>query len=166
MGQLDSQTRIYVAEILRGFIEGDYDHVAEVHFQAGYVPKDQPFGDFKIACRAIGEPILGLPVNQISIAKLLTLLFKITEDFNMQTQPQLLLLQKTLVMVEGIAMKLYPEINMWKVTEPWVKDWAQQHLGSKAKWRDVSAELQKCFIEAPDILKKLRLLIEEKITHS
>lgn len=161
MGRLDHQTRIFVAEILRGFILQDYDHVAQIHFDAGYVPHDQSFGDFKLACRAIGEPIMGMPAEKISLATLLSLLFKITRDFNMETQPQLLLLQKTMVLVEGLAMHLDPKINMWQLAEPWIKDWANENLGMKARVKDTSAALGSLLLKMPELLKKLESLIEE-----
>ena len=133
MGRLDHKTRLYLAEILRGFLGRDYEHVARVHFTAGYVPRSKSMGSFAQACRAIGEPIVDLPGSKISIGKLLTHLFKVTKDFDMVTQPQLLLIQKTTVVVEGLAVKLSPNINMWKVAEPWIKDWSAKNLKLDSK---------------------------------
>ncbi|MFV9875503.1 MAG: 2-polyprenylphenol 6-hydroxylase [Rickettsiales endosymbiont of Dermacentor nuttalli] len=129
MGRLDYDTRIYVAEILRGFLERNYLRVAHIHIKAGYVPKHQSVENFAQACRSIGEPIIGLPANQISVGKLLSQLFKITEDFEMETQPQLLLLQKTLIVVEGVGSSLDQEVNMWQLAEPWIKQWTSKNLG-------------------------------------
>lgn len=145
MGRLDKNTRIFVAEILRGFMDGDYLHVAKIHLKAGYISKDFNVEDFALACRAIGEPIMGLPVNQISVAKLLGLLFKVTEDFNMQTQPQLLLLQKTMVMVEGVGTLLYADVNMWQMADAWVKEWAKNNLGLKSEVLRLFEDLQEVF---------------------
>lgn len=133
MGRLDEETRFYVAEIMRGFLTRDYRHVAAIHFKAGYVPKHQDMGDFILALRAIGEPILNCPAREISLAKLLALLFKITRDFDMRTQPQLLLLQKTLILVEGVCKQLDPDINLWDVARPWMEAWAKKHLGLHAQ---------------------------------
>jgi len=133
MGRVDSATRRYLAEMLYGFFKRDYMKVAEVHFDAGYVPKGQSIELFAQACRGVGEPILGLPQNKISIAKLLGQLFKITEDFQMETQPQLLLLQKTMMLTEGIGRSLTPDINMWILTEPLIEDWARENMGAKAR---------------------------------
>ncbi len=133
MGRLDNATRIYVAEILRGFLSRDYLHVAQVHFDAGYVPASKSLETFAQACRSIGEPIVGLPVNQISIARLLSQLFAITEDFEMETQPQLLLLQKTMMLVEGVGGMLNPNVNMWQLAEPWIEAWVTRNMGLKAQ---------------------------------
>jgi ubiquinone biosynthesis protein len=154
MGRLDKQTRIYVAEILRGFLTGDYKHVAKIHFYAGYVPAHKSEEDFMLACRAIGEPIMGLPASQISIGKLLAMLFKVTEDFDMETQPQLLLLQKTMVLIEGVGQKLYPEVNMWQQAEGWIKNWAGNNLGFEAKVKDGAKELMGILLDLPKQLKK------------
>lgn len=155
MGRLDKQTRIYVAEILRGFLTGDYRHVAKIHFYAGYVPAHKSEEDFMLACRAIGEPIMGLPASEVSIAKLLAMLFKVTEDFDMETQPQLLLLQKTMVLIEGVGQKLYPQVNMWQQAEGWIKQWAGHNLGFEAKIKDSAKELLGILMDLPKQLKKV-----------
>jgi ubiquinone biosynthesis protein len=136
MGRIDKQTRIFLAEMIQGFLTRDYLKVAKVHFEAGFVPKSKSLENFAQACRSIGEPIIGQPVNNISIARLLEQLFKITKDFEMETQPQLLLLQKTMVLIEGIGMKLDPDVNMWKLAEPWIENWAIHNISPEAKIRD------------------------------
>src|SRR5207249_11508786 len=100
-------------DMLLGFLSGDYRRVAEVHFAAGYVPPRGSFDAFTQACRAIGEPILGRPLEQISLARLLAQLFQVTEEFDMETQPQLLLLQKTMVLIEGVGRRLDSSVNIW-----------------------------------------------------
>lgn len=155
MGRLDKKTRVYVAEILHGFLKRDYMHVAQVHFTAGYVPPHQSVGNFAQACRSIGEPIVGLPQNQISIARLLAQLFKITEDFEMETQPQLLLLQKTMVLVEGVGGTLYPEVNMWQLAEPWIEQWAKENLGAKAKAKESVSHLVEIIRRLPEHMERL-----------
>lgn len=123
MGRLDRKTRDYLAEMLTGFLTRDYRRVADVHFRAGYVPPNKSVDAFTQACRSIGEPILGKPLHEISIARLLGQLFKITEQFDMQVQPQLLLLQKTMLVAEGVGRKLNPDVNMWELARPLIEDW-------------------------------------------
>lgn len=133
MGRLDKRTKVYLAEILKGFIERDYESIAEVHLRAGYISKDTSISDFAQACRSIGEPIVGVSTEDISIAQLLTHLFKVTEDFNMEVQPQLILIQKTTIMIEGLIALLNSKINMWKEAEPWIRDWADNNLRFDAR---------------------------------
>ncbi len=128
-GRLGKKERRFLAEILYGFITRDYMRVAEVHFEAGYVPRHHDVASFAQAIRAIGEPIHGQSAETISMAKLLTLLFEVTELFDMEARPELLLLQKTMVVVEGVARTLNPSFNMWKTAEPVVGDWIRRNLG-------------------------------------
>lgn len=133
MGRLSERDRIAVAEILFAFLRKDYKSVAKIHLKVGYIPTDTDIDLFAQTCRAVSEPIIGLPVREISIAKLLAQLFQITEDFGMETQPQLLLLQKTMLVVEGIGQSLDQEINMWQLAEPWIKKWAAKNISIEAK---------------------------------
>lgn len=144
MGRLDRATRWYLADMLVGFLTGDYRRVAEVHFAAGYVPASRSVDAFTQACRAIGEPILGRPLQDISVARLLAQLFRVTEQFDMETQPQLLLLQKTMVLVEGVGRRLDPEINIWTMAQPLIEDWMRENRGPEARLRahlETAAEL-------------------------
>ncbi len=129
MGRLGKKERRFLAEILYGFIKRDYMRVAQVHFDAGYVPSHHSVPSFAQAIRAIGEPIHGQSSETISMAKLLTLLFEVTELFDMETRPELLLLQKTMVVVEGVARTLDPAFNMWETSEPVVGEWIAKNLG-------------------------------------
>tara|TARA_Y100000590_G_scaffold404402_1_gene491883 strand:+ start:696 stop:2264 length:1569 start_codon:yes stop_codon:yes gene_type:complete len=126
MGRLDKLSQRFLAEILFGFIQRDYKKVAEVHLTAGLVPKEVPVNDLAQALRSIGEPIFGQSVKDISGGKLLKQLFDVTEKFNMQTQPQLLMLQKTMVVVEGVARKLNPETNIWETSKPVLESWLNE----------------------------------------
>ncbi|WP_051091327.1 2-polyprenylphenol 6-hydroxylase [Methylopila sp. M107] len=128
-GRLGKKERRFLAEILHGFIVRDYRRIAEVHFEAGYVPPDESVEEFARALRAIGEPIHSRTADQISMAKLLTLLFEVTELFRMQTRPELLMLQKTMVVVEGVARSLDPKLDMWRTAEPVVREWIERNLG-------------------------------------
>jgi ubiquinone biosynthesis protein len=133
MGRLGFKERRFLAEILYGFLTRNYTRVAEVHFEAGYVPRKHSVAQFAQALRAIGEPILDRPANEISMALLLGQLFQYTEVFDMQTRPELLLLQKTMVVVEGVGRSLDPALNIWVVSEPVVKEWMEQQLGAGAR---------------------------------
>jgi len=139
MGRMDRRTRVFLAEMLQGFVPGDYAPVASVHFRAGYVPADQSEGAFIQAVRAIAEPIMGRPLNEISLARLLAQLFEVTETFRMETQPQLLLLQKSMLVCEGVGRKLAPEINMWTLAEPLVAQWIVENRSPLARARETAA---------------------------
>jgi ubiquinone biosynthesis protein len=137
MGRLDPRTRNYLADMLIGFLDRDYKRVAEVHFEAGYVPARQSVGAFTQAIRAIGEPILGKPLHEISLARLLAHLFQLTATFEMEAQPQLLLLQKTMLIAEGVGRTLDPDVNMWSLARPLIEDWVIANRGPDARIRDV-----------------------------
>jgi len=132
MGRIDRRARQWLAEILYGLTTGNYRRVAEIHFEAQYVPSYHSVGEFATALRAVGEPMRGKPVSELSVGQMLDGLFAITRDFDMQTQPHLLLLQKTMVMVEGIATQLNPKINLWDVSAPFVRSWLRDELGPEA----------------------------------
>ncbi len=137
MGHIDDYTRRVYAEILYGFIRRDFQRVAEVHFEAGYVPADRDVDEFARALRAVGEPIFGASANQISMARLLSYLFEVTERFGMETRTELILLQRTMVVVEGVARSLDPDINIWDVARPIVERYIRENLGPAALARDL-----------------------------
>ncbi|MEX2129270.1 MAG: 2-polyprenylphenol 6-hydroxylase [Xanthobacteraceae bacterium] len=141
MGRLGLKERRFLAEILYGFITKNWYRTAEVHFDAGYVPAHHSVEDFAQAIRAIGEPIHDRPADEISMAKLLTLLFEVTALFDMRTRPELLLLQKTMVVVEGVARSLDPRLDMWATAEPVVRQWIERHLGPIGRIEDAAQEL-------------------------
>src|SRR5437764_12146473 len=155
MGRLDRQTRYYLADMLIGFLTGGYRRVAEVHFDAGYVPRGRSIDAFTQACRSIGEPILGRPLHEISIARLLAQLFQVTEQFEMETQPQLLLLQKTMVLVEGVGRRLDPEVNIWTLARPLVEEWMRDNRGPEARLRQRIDALIETLDEVPRLLRNL-----------
>ncbi|MFC5069549.1 2-polyprenylphenol 6-hydroxylase [Flaviflagellibacter deserti] len=135
-GRLGPKERRFLAEILYGFIERDYLRVAQVHFQAGYVPLDQSVEDFARALRSIGEPIHDRTAEEISMARLLTQLFEVTELFDMKTRVELIMLQKTMVVVEGVARSLDPKLDLWKTADPVVREWITRNLGPQGKLDD------------------------------
>ena len=138
MGHIDEYTRRVYAEILFGFIRKDYKRVAEVHFEAGYVPADKDVDEFARALRAVGEPIFGMDATQISMGRLLNYLFEVTERFGMETRTELILLQRTMVVVEGVARSLNPHINIWQVARPTVENYIKESIGPKAILSDLA----------------------------
>ena len=170
MGRLDKYNKKYLAEILYGFIERDYVKVADVHFKAGLVPETASREEFAQALRSVGEPIFGQNIKDISGGNLLSQLFEITEKFNMATQTQLLLLQKTMVVVEGVARKLYPETNIWNVSKPVLQNWLEDLKGPKATINsalNTSSEILKRIPDLPEFMDKanhaLKLIAEGKL---
>jgi ubiquinone biosynthesis protein len=138
MGRIDAYTRRVYAEIIFGFIRKDYRRVAEVHFEAGYVPADRDVEEFASALRAVGEPIFGMDASRISMGRLLSYLFEVTERFGMETRTELILLQRTMVVVEGVARTLDPHINIWQVARPIVEGYISDSIGPKAFVRDLT----------------------------
>jgi len=155
MGRLDLKTRRNVAEMLVSFLNRDFRRAAEIHFEAGWIAKDRSVDSFTQACRSIAEPILDKPQNEISIARLLAQLFQITETFQMETQPQLLLLQKTMLVAEGTARRLAPEANMWFLIRPLIEEWMIENLGPEAKVRDAIQNLQETLERLPDMVSSV-----------
>ncbi|MEM9497650.1 MAG: 2-polyprenylphenol 6-hydroxylase [Pseudomonadota bacterium] len=137
MGHIDEYTRRVYAEILYGFIRRDYARVAEVHFEAGYVPADRDVTEFARALRAVGEPIFGMDASRISMGALLSHLFEVTERFGMETRTELILLQRTMVVVEGVARSLNSQINIWEVAKPVVEGYIRKNIGPGAALRDL-----------------------------
>lgn len=138
MGHIDEYTRRVYAEILYGFIKRDYRRVAEVHFEAGYVPANQDVDEFARALRAVGEPIFGMDADHISMGRLLNYLFEVTERFGMETRTELILLQRTMVVVEGVARSLDPHMNIWESAHPVVEDYIKNSIGPKAVVNDLA----------------------------
>ena len=141
MGRLDPAMRHFLAETLGGFLARDYERVARVHFTAGFVPKVHNIETFAQALRAVGEPIFGLTARDVSMARLLEQLFETTRRFDMQLQPQLVLLQKTMVVVEGVARSLDPEFDIWEASRPVIEQWIVDHLGPEARFREAAEGL-------------------------
>lgn len=153
MGRVDMATRRYLGEMLLGFLTGDYRRVAEVHFAAGWVPADKSVDNFTQAARSIAEPIFGRPIEEISIARLLGQLFQVTETFEMETQPQLLLLQKSMLLAEGVGRALAPSVNMWELSYPLIEDWMRSNLGPKARVEQAALGAYRSLERLPAILE-------------
>jgi len=163
MGRLGPKERRFLAEILYGFITRNYYRTAEVHFEAGYVPPRHSIASFAQAIRAIGEPIHNRTAQDISMAKLFMLLFEITGLFDMRTRPELLLLQKTMVVVEGVARSLDPQLDMWTVAEPVVREWMERHLGPAGRLEHAAEgamEVGRFLSDVPELLARGATLVE------
>lgn len=155
MGRLGAKERRFLAEILHGLITRDYQRAAWVHFWAGYVPPHHPVEVFAQALRAIGEPIHGRTASEISMADLLGQLFAYTEVFDMQTRPELIMLQKSMVIVEGVARSLNPDLNMWTAAEPIAREWMEQNLGVGGRLKEAgegATTIGRLLAEVPDLL--------------
>jgi ubiquinone biosynthesis protein len=164
MGRLAPKERRFLAEILLGFITRDYRRTAEVHFEAGYVPQHHSVEAFAQAIRAIGEPIHNRTAEDISMAKLLTLMFEVTGLFDMRTRPELLLLQKTMVVVEGVARALDPRLDIWTTAEPVVRDWIGRNLGPAGRIEGVArgvSEIGHFLTYIPELLQRMARIAEQ-----
>jgi ubiquinone biosynthesis protein len=155
MGRLDRDHRYYLADMLMGFLGRDYETVADVHFRAGFVPAHKSKPAFTQALRAIGEPIMDKPLHEISVARLLGLLFEVTETFEMETQPQLLLLQKTMLVTEGVGRRLNPKVNMWSMARPLIESWMREHRGPEARIREAVRHGFETLEKLPQLVSRL-----------
>jgi ubiquinone biosynthesis protein len=156
MGRLEPAMRRFLAETLGGFLARDYMRVAQVHYDAGFVPPGHPIETFAQALRAIGEPIFGRVARDVSMAKLLQQLFDTTYRFDMQLQPQLVLLQKTMVVVEGVARSLDPDFDIWETSRPVIEHWMIDQVGPEARLRDVGEGVNALGRLARDLPQLLR----------
>ncbi len=163
MGQIDQYTRHVYAEILMGFIHRDYRRVAEVHFEAGYIPPDQDVVQFALALRAVGEPIFGMNAKQISMARLLAYLFEVTERFGMATRTELILLQRTMVVVEGVARSLNPGINMWETAKPVVESYIRENVGPRGILRDLTRTARVLGRFGPQLPELMQKALERQV---
>ncbi len=161
MGRLSRADRRYLADILYGFIERDYRLIAEAHFAAGYVPGHHRVEDFAAALRAIGEPIMGRPASEISVGRLLAQLFATTEAFDMPTQPHLLLLQKTMMMVEGLAIELDGQVNMWAVSRPVIEAWFAENMAPEVLAADRLIEHWRLLKRVPGLINRVEDLVKQ-----
>ena len=164
MGRLEQKERRVLAEILFGFITRDYRRVAEVHFEAGYVPAHHSVENFAQAIRAIGEPIHNRTAEDISMAKLLTLLLEVTGLFDMRTRPELILLQKTMVVVEGVARSFDPKLDIWKIANPVVREWIERNLGPVGLVQGAvsgAGDLARVLVNLPEIAARSMVVLEQ-----
>lgn len=155
MGRLDRRTRYYLADMLLATLARDYRRLAEVHVEAGYLPQGHPPDIFAQALRSVCEPIFGRTLNQISFARLLAQLLQLTESFDMPVQPQLLLLQKNMLMAEGISRRLDPGLNIWVLAQPLIIDWVRENRGPEARLKDAAQDLGESLQRLPRLLSEV-----------
>jgi ubiquinone biosynthesis protein len=165
MGRMDRRTRLYLAEMLLAFLNRDYKRVADVHIRAGFVPPDQSAAAFAQAARSIAEPILDLPMGEISLAALLAQLFQVTEKFRMPTQPKLLLLQKTMLVAEGVGRRLAPDTNMWELARPLIMEWAETYLSAEAQVAMAASDLADALARLPALIENLEESVVDFTRH-
>jgi ubiquinone biosynthesis protein len=164
VGRLDKRMQRFMAETLYGFITRDYRRVAAVHFEVGFVPPSHSIDEFAQALRSIGEPVFGRAASDISMARLLAQLFEVTRLFDMRLQPQLVLLQKTMVVVEGVARSLDPALDIWQTAKPVVEAWMTRELGPEARLQeaaDAAFSLVRVATKAPAVLEKMEALANQ-----
>jgi len=164
MGRIGDAERRYLADILYGFVTRDYRRVAEVHFEAGYVPRTKNVDHFAQALRAVGEPIFRRPARDVSMGKLLAQLFEVTAQFDMATRPELILLQKTMMVVEGVARHFDPDHNIWESAEPYLREWVTTRMAPETRLEEGAAYLSRTLTHLPDLINRaertVRLLSE------
>jgi ubiquinone biosynthesis protein len=160
MGRVDHESQMFLAEILWGFLREDYHHVAQVHLDYGYCPRYVDVHQLAQACRAIGKPILGKPLNEISVGRLLGQLLQVAETFEMVAQPHLLLLQRTMVTAEGVGRSLNPNVNMWKLSEPLIADWAKKNLSARARVKNTMQEGAQALQNLPRLVRDTQRFFE------
>ena len=163
MGRLDAAGQDFMADVLIGFLRRDYRLVAEAHVRAGYLPKDQDPSMFAQALRAVGEPILDRPIAEISMARLLLQLFQVTAQFDMPAQPSLLLLQKTMLMAEGLGRNLDDSIDMWTIARPLIEDWMIQNRGPDVRLATGVQEAFATLERIPHLVKQADALSERAL---
>lgn len=156
MGRIDRESQLFLAEVLWGFLREDYRHVAQVHVDYGYTPRHTDVEQLAQACRAIGKPILGKSLNEISVGRLLGQLLHVAETFEMVAQPHLLLLQKTMMTAEGVGRSLNPNVNMWKLSEPLIAEWAKENLSPRARVKDTLKDGATAVQQLPRLLKDMQ----------
>ncbi|MFZ4125925.1 MAG: 2-polyprenylphenol 6-hydroxylase [Rickettsiales bacterium] len=161
MGRINHANQLVLAEILYGFLKGDYQRVAQVHHDAGWIPPHVSVDLFAQACRGVGQPMMGKALNEISVGRLLGQLIDIGTMFEMETQPHLILLQKTMMTAEGVGRGLNPNVNMWQLAEPLITQWAQENFSPRAKLRDFAREALEVLQEAPSVLREIRAYLGE-----
>lgn len=161
LGRLDQDTRLVLADMMIATLQRDYRRLAEIQVQAGYLPNDRSLDTFAQALRSVCEPIIDRPLQEISFAQLLAQLFQLTESFAMPVQPQLLLLQKNMMMAEGISRRLAPELNIWTLAQPLIEEWIIRNRSPAARLQDGARSLQRILQRGPQVLSDLEAIAKE-----
>ncbi|MBU0499738.1 MAG: ubiquinone biosynthesis regulatory protein kinase UbiB [Gammaproteobacteria bacterium] len=163
IGSLTKDDQRYLAENLLAFFNRDYKRVAELHVESGWVPKETRIDEFEAAIRTVSEPIFEKPISEISFGHFLLRLFQTARRFNMEVQPQLVLLQKTLLNVEGLGRQLYPQLDLWTTAKPFLERWADEQVGFRAFLRRTRQNLPLLSETLPDLPIKANKLLEDAL---
>lgn len=162
MGSLGPHEQYYLASNLHAFLNRDYRRVAQLHIESGWVDADTRIDLFESAIRTVSEPILELPVSEISFGELLVKLFDVAKSFNMQLQPQLLVFKKSLINVEGIAHKLDPDLDIWQASKPFIEKWAQDQYGMKSIYNKLIDSIPKWMAKPSELPEIFNVIINSK----
>lgn len=169
MGTLSASDQYYLAENFLAFFDRDYYKIAKLHIDSGWVPPDTRIDELETAVRTVCDPIFNKPLSEISFAQVLLGLFETAQQFDMEIQPQLILLQKTLFNIEGLGRELYPELDLWKTAQPILRSWMDEQVGVNAivkNIRDNLPQLRETLREMPNILKKLTTSVNDSDSHA
>lgn len=161
MGRIDRESQLILAQILWRFLKGEYYEVARLHREAGYVPAHVSLEQFAQALRAVGSPIINKAMNEISMGRLFGQMISVARMFEMEAQPHLFLLHKTMLTAEGVGRNLAPNVNMWQISEPLIRVWAEEHLSARARLKSHAKELLEAIADAPRVLKKIKELLDK-----
>lgn len=165
MGRMDKASQLFLARILYAFFREDYMEVARIHREAGYIPQHVSIEQFAQAAMAVGKPIIDKPLNEISAGKLIGQLVRIADMFEMEVQPHLLLLQKTMMTAEGVGRGLNPNVNMWKLSEPLIAAWAREHFSPKARLRNYARDTAEVLQHMPTVLREVKQFMDDVKQH-
>ncbi|MFY1007446.1 AarF/UbiB family protein, partial [Pasteurella multocida] len=170
VGRLNDHDKRYLAESFVAFFNRDYRRVAEMHVASGWTPKDTNIDDFEQAFREVCEPIFAKPLSEISFGHVLLNLFNVAREYNMEVQPQLVLLQKTLLYIEGLGRQLYPQLDLWDTAKPFLQKWLDEQMGIKAFTKSVKQKLpywREHLVDLPenvmDALAQQKIIADELI---
>lgn len=164
MGRISHEDQLTLAQILWAFLNGEYMKVAQLHHDAGWIPEYISVPMFAQACRAVGSPIIGKAMNEISVGKLFGQLLSVARQFEMILQPQLILLQKTMVTAEGVGYQLNPSVNMWQISEPLIRNWAEKNLSARAQMKAHLKDAAEVLRNAPQVLREMREFLNKQET--
>jgi ubiquinone biosynthesis protein len=162
MGTLNQVDKNYLAQNFLAFFRRDYRRVAEIHMESGWIPSETRVEEFETAIRAVCEPIFNKPLKEISFGKVLLRLFQTSRRFNIEIQPQLVLLQKTLLNIEGLGRDLDPDLDLWTTAKPYLERWMAEQVGWRGRWQNIRAEAPQCSALLPQLPRLLHRALSDR----
>ena len=162
MGTLTEQDKLYLGQMLLGFFNRDYQSIVQAHLRSGWVPADTNAAEFEQAIRVVCEPIFAKPISEISFGNVLMQLFQTVRRFEMPVQPQLVLLYKTLLNIEGLGRQLYPDLNLWDTAKPFLENWMKQQLSPKGLMEDLQRDWPQIRTLLPELPNLLKSVVEKE----